>query len=79
LGEQHNPEQCQGGPRERSSAVAAHRGDSEWPEELDGDGRAERDAFDRGEERDRHQSGGDTESEEGRHVGPAYPAQGRAR
>src|SRR5690242_4149327 len=55
LGQQDDPDQCDGGPGERSPAVAAHGGDGQGAEELDGDGGAERDALDGGQERDGHQ------------------------
>ncbi len=58
----------------RDSVWVASPATGPWPSRPscpDRDGGAERDAFDRGEERDGHQSGGDAQSEHCRHIGPA--------
>lgn len=52
----------QGGPGERAAAVGARGGDGHRAEELDRDGGAERDAVDRGQERDGLQPGGDAQA-----------------
>ena len=75
FGEQHYSEQCQGRPGQCPFVVAADGGDGQRAEEFDRDGGAERDAFDRGEECDGHQPGGDAQSQQRRHIVPAYRAQ----
>jgi hypothetical protein len=64
LGEQDDAEQGQGGPGERAAAAGAHGGDGHRAEELDRDGGAERDAVDRGQERDGLQPGDDAQADQ---------------
>ena len=68
LCQQDDPKQRQRRPGERPHAVTPHGGDSQRSEKVNRDGSAERDAIERGEERDIHQTGRDAERYQRRHV-----------
>jgi hypothetical protein len=80
LGEQDDSKQRRRRPDEGSGVVTAHGGHGQRAEKFDGDGGAQWDALDGGEERDGQHPGGHSQNEHRGHAVAAHrPQRGRAR